>query len=72
MESLEKEGVKRLIIAKPNLRNISIHSATNSCIIELFEKWYTFPDFFPKLRLFAEFSPYVINIAGNLNVIVCS
>jgi hypothetical protein len=45
MESLEKEGGQRLFIVKPNLRNISIHSATS--IIELFEKWYTFPDFFP-------------------------
>jgi hypothetical protein len=47
MESLEKEGVMRIFIAMPNLRNISIHSATSSCIIELYEKWYTFPDFFP-------------------------
>ncbi len=54
MESLEKEGVNRLIIAKPNQRNIQIHSATSSFIIELYEKWYTFPDFFPNLD-----SPYI-------------
>jgi hypothetical protein len=60
MESLEKEGVMRIFIAKPYLRNILIHSATSSCIIELCEKWYTFlHGFFPKLRLFAEFSPYM-------------
>jgi hypothetical protein len=26
---------------------MKVHSATCSCIIELYEKWYSFADFFP-------------------------
>jgi hypothetical protein len=51
MERLEREGVKRHLLFKPNLRNMKVHSATYNCIFELYEKWCTFADF-PKTDIF--------------------
>jgi hypothetical protein len=38
MESLEKEGVKRLFIVKLNMKKQLDSGATSRCIIELYEK----------------------------------
>jgi hypothetical protein len=46
------------------MRNNQIRSATCSCIIELYEKWYTFADFLFKTGIFPGFSQY---IAGRIS-----
>ncbi len=50
----------------PNLRTFRFISDTCSCIIELYEKWFPFADFFRKLGFFSGFSSYIINICGRI------
>ncbi len=45
---------------KTNLRNVQVHSDTCSCNYELYEKWYTVADFFPKLE-FSQGFLYILN-----------
>ncbi len=50
--------LKDLSLLKPNLRNMSVHSATCSCSIELYELWYTLEDFLPNWNFRGVFSKY--------------
>jgi hypothetical protein len=52
---------------KPNLINMSIHSATCSCSVELYKLWYTLADFFPNWNFRGVFSTYITNIVGRIS-----
>ncbi len=43
---------------KPNLINMNVHSATCSCSVELYKRWYTLADFC-QTGIFAGFSLYI-------------
>ncbi len=53
----------------PNMRNVQIRSATCSCIIELYEKWYRTISWvsFPNQDFSPGFLHKIINIAGRIS-----
>jgi hypothetical protein len=70
MGRLKREGVKRLLIFKPNLINRNVHSATCRCSVELYKQWFSLADFFAKRGQFAGFSLHNINPAVRISAAV--
>ncbi len=93
-EGLEREGLEMkdrrwrdwrgrvwidLSLFKPNLVNMTVHSATYRCSVELYKQWYTLADFFPNWNFRGVFSTLVLpfiyvplpSVCLLLNVNVC-
>jgi hypothetical protein len=48
--------LRDLSLLKPNLINMSVHSATCSCPVELYKLWYILADFLPNWNFRGVFS----------------